>query len=160
MRRRSGGRGHGPPELRRHAGSGGPVALGLCTAREIPAQGGRGARPRSKPTPPPPAVPGWPRPEGVGWREREERGQLAEEVLVVLVGVEFQARVEVARPRIGTVVRPQLVPRGPLLHREGGPQGREEAGWRRARRERQQGPFAERLEGVAPELCQAGRGWG
>ena len=37
--------GHGPPEWRRPAGPGRQVALGLCTAPEIPASGGRGARP-------------------------------------------------------------------------------------------------------------------
>ena len=73
VRHRSGGRGHGPPELRRPAGPSGRVAPGLCTAPEIPAQGGRGARPRAELTPPPPpgarsgAL-------GGGWREREVSG--------------------------------------------------------------------------------------
>ena len=48
VRRHSEGRGHGPPELRRPAGPSGRVAPGLCTAPEIPARGGRGARPRVK----------------------------------------------------------------------------------------------------------------
>ena len=128
-----GGRGHGPPEVRRLAGPGGRVAPGLCTAPEIAAQGGRGARPRAKPAGPP-AVPGrGPPPRGGGWREREEGGGLAEAVLVVLVGVEFEVQVEVARPRLGTVVRPWLVPRGGLLHGGEGSHGRDEAGWRRTR---------------------------
>ena len=65
---------------------------------------------------------------GGGSREREEGARLAEEILVVLVGVELQAQIEVARPRLGTVALPRLVPRGRLLHGEEGPQGREEAG--------------------------------
>ena len=50
---------------------------------------------------------------GGGWR-------LAEEVLVVLVGVEFQAQVEVAHPWLGLVVRLRLVLRGRLLLGEEG----------------------------------------
>ena len=53
VRRHPGGRGHGPPEVRRPVGPGGWVALGPCAAPEIPALGGRGARPRAKPAAPP-----------------------------------------------------------------------------------------------------------
>ena len=87
VRRRLGGRGHGSPELRRPFGPGGRVALGLCTAPEIPALSGRGAQPRAKPAGPSAGGGG----AGAGGRGRRGVGQLAEEVLVVLVGVEFQA---------------------------------------------------------------------
>ena len=87
---------------------------------------------------------------GVGERGRRG-GRLAEEVLVVLVGVGLEAPIEVTRLGLGTVTLPRLAPRERLLHGAEGPQGREEAGWRRACRERQQGPLAERLEGVARE---------
>ena len=149
---RPGGRGHGPPVWCRLAGPGGRVAPGLCAAPEIKALGGRGARPRAEPPPPPPpgAMTG-PLGGGGGWREREGGGRLAEEVLDVLVGVELQAQIEIACLGLGTVTLPRQVPRGRLLHGEEGPQGREEAGWCRARRERQQGPVAERLEGEARE---------
>ena len=65
VRRRSGGRGHGPPQLRPPAGPGGRVAPGLCPAPEIPAHGERGAPPQAKPAGPP-AVPGWAPPGGGG----------------------------------------------------------------------------------------------
>ena len=137
----SGGRGHGPPEWCCPAGPGGWVTPGLCAAPEIPALGGRGARPRAEPTHPPP--PPWcqvgaPR-GGGGWREGEGRG-LAEEVLVVLVGVKLQAQFEVVSLGLGTFALPRQAPQGRLLHGEEGSQGREEAGWRCTRRERQQGP--------------------
>ena len=129
---RQGGQGHGPPEWRHPVGPGGWVAPGLCAAPEIPAQGGRGARPRAKPAGSP-AVPcrGSRGGGGAGWRGRRG-GRLAEEVLVVFVGVEFQAQIEVARPRLGTVALPRLVPRGCLLHGEEGPQGTPAGALRRA----------------------------
>ena len=90
--------------------------------------------------------------------EREEGGggRLAREVVVVLVGVEHQAHIEVTCLGLGAVALPRLVPRGRLLHGEEGPQGCEEAR-RRDRRDRQQGPVNEPLEGEAREQCPAGR---
>ena len=125
-------------------------------APEIPALGGRGARPRAEPPPPPPPmVPSRGPGGGGGRRGAGGRGgggaRLAEEVLVVLVGVKLQAQVEIVSLGLGTFAFPGQVPRGRLLRGEEGPQGREEAGWRRARRERQQGPIPERLEGKARE---------
>ena len=84
------GRGHGPLKWRGPAGPGGWVAPGLCAAPEIPALGGRGARPRAEPTPPPPPrcrVGAWGGGGRGGWREGGGGGRLAEEVLVVLVDV-------------------------------------------------------------------------
>ena len=95
---RPGGHGNGLPQWRCATGPGGGAAPGLCTAPEIPAQGGRGARPRDEPTPPPPWCQdgtlrwggggGGAGGRGRGWGGG---GRLAHEVLVVLVGVEVQA---------------------------------------------------------------------
>ena len=81
---------------------------------------------------------------------------MAEEVLVVLVSVEFHAQVEVARPLLGLVERLRLFLQGRFLHGEEGSQGREEAGRRGTRWERQQGPLAERLDGAAREQRPTG----
>ena len=159
-----GGRGHGPAEWHSPACPSGRVAPGLCAAPEIPAQGGRGARPRAAPTCTPlGARSGPPGGGGGGAGGRGRRGgggRLAEEVPIVLVGVELHTQIEVTCSGLGTVALRWLIPRGRLLHGEEGPQGREEAGWRRACRERQQGPVAERLEGEAREHCPAGCGRG
>ena len=102
---RPGGRGHGPPEWRCLAGPAGRVAPGLCAAPEIRAQGGRGARPRAEPPPPPWCQVGaLGRGGGRGLEGEGRRGgaeRLAEEVLVVLVGVEPQAQIEVHLPKSG-----------------------------------------------------------
>ena len=74
VRCRPGGRGHGPPEWRCPAGPGGRVAPELCAAPEIPAQGGRGARPRAEPTPPPPGARSGPLGGGGGVGGRGRRG--------------------------------------------------------------------------------------
>ena len=68
----------------------------------------------------------------------------------------LQAQIEIASLELGTVSLPRQVPRRRLLHGEEGPQGRLEAGRRRARWERQQGPVAELLEGEAREKCPGG----
>ena len=133
--RHPGGRGHGPPEVRRPVGPGGWVALGPCAAPEIPAQGGMGARPPAKP-PPPPAVPCLGSRGGGGGGGRAGGRRSAEQVLVVLVCAEFQAQVEVVLLLSGLVERLRLVSRGRVLHGEEGSQGLEEAGPRYTRWER------------------------
>ena len=110
---RPGGRGHGPPEWRCPAGPSGWVAPGLCAAPEIPALGGRNARPRAELTPPPP----------VAATRRGARGRgegLAEEVLVILVSVKLQAQVEIDSLGLGIIALLRQVPRGRLLHGEEG----------------------------------------
>ena len=107
-----------------------------------------GSRLSQQASPPPVAGSG---PGGKGAGGGKGGGRLAVEVLVVLVDVEFLAHVEVASLGLRTIAIPRRVPWGRRLHREERLQGRDEAGRRRARRERQQWAVPERLEGKARE---------